>query len=118
MSLPLPSQSGGQTPGCNCASHGLIDGTRHGLACPYGLAKLREYEESKLKDELDAISGELPEAPQAWGQKWVVYVYVEGAGEGVTGRLIEAVNGAVPEAEFIGMETVPVPVKPTDQGAS
>lgn len=26
----------GEVPGCNCASHGLLDGNRHGLGCPYG----------------------------------------------------------------------------------
>lgn len=58
MSIPLE----GETPGCNCRSVGLTDGTRHGLACPYGKAQLARFE--LTLDELVSVE-DMPE--------WVVF---------------------------------------------
>lgn len=99
----------GDVPGCNCASHGLLDGNRHGDLCPYGRGWTRAW---------------IAENRKPWGHKVTISVYLEGERE--PGEpVIPAAQAAAKVFEdagctvdFAGATVAPVAKKPWDQVAT
>jgi hypothetical protein len=95
-----------QTPDCNCASHGLVEESRHGGACPYGL-RLRTEASAPIStsDDLLLCTG------RQVGGEWEIKVcplcaaQAEhlGSGRWGCGRHITTVNAS----EFRSVRVVP-----------